>query len=190
MGLFTRQATSTGSNDNPFAGGFARLAGGLIAAGVEPGDRVMLVAPSVPEFVAAYLGIHAAGAVAVTPNVMSAVPELEYVAVDAGCSLVIAWHEADRAAATVAAAHGLPFHRLEAGPGGGLDGPPVARPHDRSPDETAVPARRSEARDPGLTPAASARRWKLQAIKGSSITIPIAARQSRPLFELLAAHRA
>jgi long-chain acyl-CoA synthetase len=116
----------------------ARIAGGLVAAGTEVGDRILLVAPSVPEFVAAYLGIHAAGAVAVTPNVMSTVPELEYVVVDAGCSLVIAWHEADRAAATVAAAHGLPFHRLEADLGGGLDGPPVARPHDRSPDETAV----------------------------------------------------
>ena len=56
--------------------GAARLAGGLAAAGVEPGDRILLVAPSVPEFVAAYLGIHAAGAVAVTPNVMSTVPEL------------------------------------------------------------------------------------------------------------------
>ncbi len=51
---------------------------------------------------------------------------------------MIAWHEAGWAAATVAGAHGLPFHRLEPGPGGGLDGPPVARPHDRSPDDTAV----------------------------------------------------
>jgi long-chain acyl-CoA synthetase len=118
--------------------GAARLAGGLVAAGIEPGDRIMLVAPSVPEFVVAYLGIHAAGAVAVTPNVMSTVPELEYVAVDAGCSLVIAWHEADRAPATVAAANGLPFHRLEASLNGGLDGTPIVRPYERSSEETAV----------------------------------------------------
>jgi long-chain acyl-CoA synthetase len=116
----------------------ARIAGSLVAAGTEVGDRILLVAPSVPEFVAAYLGIHAAGAVAVTPNVMSTVPELEYVVVDAGCSLVIAWHEADRAAATVADAHGLSFHRLEADLEGGLDGPPVTQPRDRSSDETAV----------------------------------------------------
>src|SRR6476661_2635005 len=32
MGLFTRQPTSTGSDDNPHAGAFARLAAGLIAA--------------------------------------------------------------------------------------------------------------------------------------------------------------
>jgi long-chain acyl-CoA synthetase len=116
----------------------ARIAGGLVAAGIGVGDRILLVAPSVPEFVAAYLGIHAAGAVAVTPNVMSTVPELEYVTLDAGCSLVIAWHDADAAAAAVADAHGLPFHRLLAHLEGDLGGPPVGQPHDRSPDETAV----------------------------------------------------
>lgn len=118
--------------------GAARLAGGLVAAGVEAGDRIMLVAPSVPEFVAAYLGIHAAGAVAVTPNVMSTVPELEYVATDAGCSLVIAWHEADGAAATIADDLHLPFHRLETNLAGGLDGAPIGQPLDRASDETAV----------------------------------------------------
>jgi long-chain acyl-CoA synthetase len=118
--------------------GAARIAGGIAEAGVEPGDRILLLAPSVPEFVAAYLGIHAAGAIAVTPNVMSTVPELEYVALDAGCSLVIAWYETDGAAAKVAEALGLPFHRLEANLEGDLDGTPIARPHDRSPEETAV----------------------------------------------------
>jgi long-chain acyl-CoA synthetase len=118
--------------------GAARFAGGLVAAGIRAGDRILLVAPSVPEFVAAYLGIHAAGAIAVTPNVMSAAPELEYVAVDAGCSLVIAWHEADGAAARVAEALGLPLHRLEANLEGGLDGTPVGQPFDRASDVTAV----------------------------------------------------
>ncbi|WP_409474373.1 AMP-binding protein [Streptomyces sp. HC307] len=33
-----------------------RYAGALTAAGVSPGDRVLLAAPSVPEFVVAYLG--------------------------------------------------------------------------------------------------------------------------------------
>jgi long-chain acyl-CoA synthetase len=118
--------------------GAARLAGGLVATGVEAGDRIMLVAPSVPEFVAAYLGIHAVGAITVTPNVMSTVPELEYVAGDAGCSLVIAWHAADGAAATVAEALDLPFHRLEVDLQGDLFGAPIVRPHDRSCEDTAV----------------------------------------------------
>jgi long-chain acyl-CoA synthetase len=116
----------------------ARLAGGLVAEEVELGDRIMLVAPSVPEFVAAYLGIHAVGAVAVTPNVMSTVPELEYVAADAGCSRVIAWHEADGAAVRVADVLDLPFHRLEADLDGGLDGTPIGQPRDRSSGDTAV----------------------------------------------------
>src|SRR6202000_2326181 len=84
--------------------GAARVAGGLRAAGVEPGDRVLLVAPSVPEFVGAYLRIHGAGGGAVTPNVMSTIPELEYVAADAGCAMVIAWHELGPAPEAVATA--------------------------------------------------------------------------------------
>ncbi|MGZ4561565.1 MAG: AMP-binding protein, partial [Mycobacteriaceae bacterium] len=43
----------------------------LRAVGVTPGDRVLLVAPSVPEFVVAYMGIQVAGGVAVTINTMS-----------------------------------------------------------------------------------------------------------------------
>src|SRR5438093_5813235 len=70
----------------------AAFAGRLTKAGVGPGDRVLLVAPSVPEFAAAYLGVHVAGAVAVTANTMSTRPELEYLAADAACSLVVDWH--------------------------------------------------------------------------------------------------
>jgi long-chain acyl-CoA synthetase len=118
--------------------GAAHFAGGLAAAGTRPGDRVLLVAPSVPEFVVAYLGIHAAGAVAVTPNVMSTAPELSYVVADAGCSMVIAWHRAGPAAATVAAAAGLPFRRLDEDLDDSWDGPPVDQPHRREPTDTAV----------------------------------------------------
>ena len=118
--------------------GAARVAGGLRAAGVEPGDRVLLVAPSVPEFVAAYLGIHVAGGVAVTPNVMSTIPELEYVAADAGCAMVIAWHELGPAPEAVATAMKLPLRRLGADLGGEWDGPAVADPHPREPGDTAV----------------------------------------------------
>ncbi|MCZ4605100.1 AMP-binding protein [Streptomyces sp. Lzd4kr] len=46
-------------------------AGALAAAGLSPGDRVLLAAPSVPEFVVAYLGIQAAGCVVVPVNTMS-----------------------------------------------------------------------------------------------------------------------
>jgi long-chain acyl-CoA synthetase len=118
--------------------GAAMLAGQLIAEGTSPGDRVLLVAPSVPEFAAAYLGIHAVGAIAVTPNVMSTVPELEYVVVDAGCSLVIAWHEVGPAAASVAHSTGLRFRRLTEDLDGAWAGSPVGTPHERNADDTAA----------------------------------------------------
>src|SRR3954464_4960418 len=68
------------------------VAARLRSAGIASGDRVLLVAPSVPEFAGAYYGIHAAGAVAVTANTMSTRPELEYVGDDAGVKLVLGWH--------------------------------------------------------------------------------------------------
>lgn len=49
----------------------AAVAGRLAEHGVRPGDRVLLVAPSVPEFAFAYYGILAAGAIAVTANTMA-----------------------------------------------------------------------------------------------------------------------
>lgn len=76
--------------------GLCGRTGALDAAGLTPGDRVLLVAPSVPEFVVAYMGIQAAGCVVVPVNTMSTRPELEYVLADAGCSLAIVWHRVDR----------------------------------------------------------------------------------------------
>src|ERR1700756_3295061 len=83
--------------------------------GIAPGDRVLLIAPTVPEFIIAYLGIHALGAVVVPVNTMSTRAELEYFIGDAGCSLVVAWHELGRAAAEAAAAQGIPYWSLTEG---------------------------------------------------------------------------
>ncbi|HEY6757923.1 MAG TPA: AMP-binding protein [Baekduia sp.] len=82
-------------------------------AGIAPGDRVLLIAPSVPEFAGAYYGIHAAGAVAVTANTMSTRPELEYVGGDAGVRLVLGWHAVQPAPQEAAAALGVPFWALD-----------------------------------------------------------------------------
>ncbi len=46
-------------------GGAQALAGGLRAAGVTPGDRVILMVPNSPEFVLAYFAIQVAGAIVV-----------------------------------------------------------------------------------------------------------------------------
>src|ERR1700739_5046122 len=64
----------------------------LRTQGIGPGDRVLLIAPTVAEFVITYLGIAALGAVVVPVNPMSTRPELEYFIGDAGWSLEVAWH--------------------------------------------------------------------------------------------------
>jgi len=87
----------------------------LPTEGISPGDRVLLIAPTVPEFVIAYLGIAALGAVVVPVNTMSTRAELDYFIGDAGCSLVIAWHELGPAAAEAAAAQGVPHWSLTDG---------------------------------------------------------------------------
>src|ERR1700758_1753929 len=87
----------------------------LRTQGIGPGDRVLLIAPTVPEFVITYLGIHALGAVVVPVNTMSTRAELEYFIGDAGCSLVVAWHDLGPAAAEAAAAHGIPHWSLTEG---------------------------------------------------------------------------
>jgi|SRR5271166_1185922 len=90
-------------------------AGALANQGIGPGDRVLLIAPTVPEFVITYLGIAALGAVVVPVNTMSTRPELEYFIDDAGCSLAVAWHELGPAAADAAAAQGIPLWSLTEG---------------------------------------------------------------------------
>src|ERR1700741_3334746 len=105
--------------------------------GIGRGDRVLLIAPTVPEFVIAYLGIAALGAVVVPVNTMSTLIELEYFIGEAGCSLVVAWHEFGAAGAEAAAAQGIPHWSL-------TDGADVAGDDllgavcDRAPDDVAV----------------------------------------------------
>ncbi|MQY25824.1 class I adenylate-forming enzyme family protein [Nocardia aurantia] len=110
----------------------------LTADGIGPGDRVLFVAPSVPEFAAGYYGIHAAGAIAVTANTMSPAPELEYIARDTGVSAVLGWHAVAPAPERVAAALGVPYRALHPDLAGL---PPAAgpiRPHPTADDDTAT----------------------------------------------------
>ncbi|WP_410870046.1 AMP-binding protein [Nocardia sp. A7] len=110
-------------------------AGSLLAAGIVAGDRVLLVAPSVPEFIVAYMGIQAAGGIVVPVNTMSTRHEIEYVLADAGCSLVIAWHGVVTAAGDAASALRTPLRILRPG---AADGTAGAQVQDRYPAETAA----------------------------------------------------
>jgi len=110
---------------------------GLRKQGIGPGERVLLIAPTVPEFVIAYLGILALGAVVVPVNTMSTRSELEYFIDDAGCSLVVAWHELGPAAAEAAATHGVAHWSLTEGARVAGD-EILSAMCDRAPDDTAV----------------------------------------------------
>ena len=68
-----------------------RLAAGLEAAGVRPGEPVGLQLPNIPQFLIAYFGILKCGAVAVPLNVMLKAPELAFQLGDCAARLLITW---------------------------------------------------------------------------------------------------
>jgi long-chain acyl-CoA synthetase len=74
--------------------------------GVQPGDRVGLMLPNVPEFAIVYYGVLRAGAIAVPMNPLLKQREVEYYLSDSGARLLFAWHEVATEAAAGAQAAG------------------------------------------------------------------------------------
>jgi acyl-CoA synthetase (AMP-forming)/AMP-acid ligase II len=69
--------------------GSARVAGGLVEAGVRRGDRVANLLPAGVDWVLGFLGSQLAGAVAVPVNTRFAEPEIAYVLEDSGSTVVL-----------------------------------------------------------------------------------------------------
>ncbi|HET6911317.1 MAG TPA: AMP-binding protein [Mycobacteriales bacterium] len=67
----------------------SRVAGGLHATGISPGDRVAIRYGNGLPWVLAFLGTQLAGAIAVPVNTRFADPEVDYVVSDSGASLVL-----------------------------------------------------------------------------------------------------
>jgi len=67
----------------------ARVAGLLRARGIEPGDRVGVMLPNVPEFAIAYYGVLRAGAVVVPMNVLLKEREVSFYLTDSGAKLLL-----------------------------------------------------------------------------------------------------
>jgi long-chain acyl-CoA synthetase len=84
----------------------ARMASVLRERGVEPGDRVGVMLPNVPEFAVAYYGILRAGGIVVPMNVLLKRREVAYYLQDSGAKLVLAWHDFEHQAAPGAAQAG------------------------------------------------------------------------------------
>ena len=66
-----------------------RLAGGLTRLGLEPGDRVAILAANSHRYLEVYLAVPASGRVVVPLNTRHAEPELRYALEDAGTRLLI-----------------------------------------------------------------------------------------------------
>ena len=72
-----------------------RVAGGLVARGLQPGDRVALLLDNRGEFAEAFFGILRAGAIAVPLNIRDQTPEIEHRLRHSQAKFII--HEADLA---------------------------------------------------------------------------------------------
>jgi long-chain acyl-CoA synthetase len=119
------------------------VATALRARGVQPGDKVALLIPNVPEFTIAYFGILYAGAAVVPINVLAAAPEVHYFLEDSEARLLIAHPFFAESARRGAADAGRPLVMAGGGPGAGTleemqESPPLDFPHPTDPDATAV----------------------------------------------------
>ncbi len=83
-----------------------QFARGLRDAGFDPGDRIGLQLPNLPQFVIAYFGILKAGCIAVPMNVLLRAPEIAYQLGNSRSSALITWSgTAAEAAKATDAAH-------------------------------------------------------------------------------------
>jgi long-chain acyl-CoA synthetase len=90
----------------------ARLGNSLARFGLEPGDRVAILAGNGHQFIEAYLGVPAAGFVIVPLNTRHAAPEIEYALRDSGARILLT----DREPGEFAAFGDLVDHVIRFGP--------------------------------------------------------------------------
>jgi long-chain acyl-CoA synthetase len=96
-----------------------RYAATLEGLGIEPGDRVAIMIPNVPDFPRAYYGILAAGAVVVPVHALLTPEEVAYVLRDSGSKLLLCAAPLLASGAPGAVAAGIPCYSLmsDAAPG-------------------------------------------------------------------------
>ncbi|MEP6641256.1 MAG: AMP-binding protein [Gaiellales bacterium] len=99
----------------------AHVAGGLVASGVEPGDRVAALLPNVPELLEMHFAAPAARAVFVPINVRVSGPELAYILEHCGAKLLVTHPSLDATVTEAVAALANPpqviMTRMEPGDG-------------------------------------------------------------------------
>ncbi len=92
-----------------------RVAAAAVAHGLVPGDRVLLVGPTVPEWISAYYGLLGQGMVVVAANPMAAGAELEYFLEDSGAALALSLGDSDEKVRAAAEAVGRSYRSLDPG---------------------------------------------------------------------------
>ncbi len=120
----------------------AGVARALHQRGIQPGDKVALLVPNVPEFTIAYFGILYAGATVVPINVLAAAPEVAYFLRDSVARLLVVHPLFAEPGRIGAAQAGVPVVTA------GGEGPdtlaaleataPLDSPHPTGADDTAV----------------------------------------------------
>ncbi|MGA8978528.1 MAG: long-chain fatty acid--CoA ligase [Pedococcus sp.] len=119
----------------------ARVAGSLRAAGVEPGDRVAIILPNVPAFPVVFFGSLLAGAVVVPMNPLLKSGEIDFFFTNSGAKVAFVWPDFVAEATEGAANSGTRI--VQCGPlgpdeGAIEEGEPIAEPHERADDDTAI----------------------------------------------------
>ena len=93
----------------------ARVAGLLRSRGFQPGDRVGVMLPNVPQFAVAYYGVLRAGGVVVPMNPLLKEREVDYYVQDSGARFLFAWHVVPAATTDAAGTAGAGL--IEVAPG-------------------------------------------------------------------------
>ena len=119
----------------------AKIAGGLRANGIQPGDRVAIILPNVPAFPVVYWGILLAGGIVVPMNPLLKAGEIDYFFTDSGAKIAFVWP--DFVAEATKGAENSGTRIIECGPMGPVEGSleggdPIAEPHERADDDTAI----------------------------------------------------
>ena len=114
----------------------ARVCARVRAAGIGPGARVVLLAPTVLEFPVLYYGLHAAGVTVITMNTVSTESEISYVLTDSGASLVVALAQVAASARAAAERSHVPVWVVP--DGARFTDEPDLSIHEHDADDTAV----------------------------------------------------
>lgn len=111
----------------------ARVAGLLADRGVQPGDRVAIMLPNIPDFAAIYYGVLRAGAVVVPMNPLLKQREIGYYLGDSEARLIFVWEAvaAEVPATATGVVVGADFDQV-------LTAPPITQVVERSDSDTAV----------------------------------------------------